>query len=147
MNEEDVTKAILQALIDGGWEIVCFDFPQSGTGRVLHPEGNPAKNEGVIIPDVVAVKNGKCLYLENKDHYCCSDFVKVHDVIHCKRYERAFRRLLEGLDVKQMVCGIGMPATSFAGDAVTNCSMVDVVICVSDQGVVSVSYSAGDFRI
>ena len=37
MTEEQVTKALLQHLTDNGWHIVCFDFPQSGTGRVLHP--------------------------------------------------------------------------------------------------------------
>lgn len=37
MNEEKVTKCLLKWLIDNGWEIVCYDFPQSGTGRLLHP--------------------------------------------------------------------------------------------------------------
>ena len=39
MKEEQVTKAVLKWLIANKWEIVCFDFPQSGTGRILHPNG------------------------------------------------------------------------------------------------------------
>ena len=147
MNEEFVTKAILKALVDAGWEIVCFDFPQSGTGRTLHPDDIIAKNEGAIVPDVVAVKGGTCLYLEDRDHYSYSDFVKVHDVIHGKRYEQAFRRLTDGFDVKRMVGGIGMPASSFVGDAVAKRSMVDVVLCVSDRGEISATSPLGEFEI
>lgn len=47
MTEEQVTKAILQYLQNKGWHIVCFDFPQSGTGRVLHP--NNADGEKIKI--------------------------------------------------------------------------------------------------
>ena len=43
MREEHVTKATLKWLLANGWEIVCFDFPQSGTGRFLHP--NNAESE------------------------------------------------------------------------------------------------------
>ena len=147
MNEEFVTKAILKALADAGWEIVSFDFPQSGTGRTLHPDDIISKNEGAIVPDVVAVKDGVCLYLENKDHYSYSDFVKVRDVIQGKRYEKAFRHMLEGVDVKRMVCGIGMPVSSFVGEAVANSSMVGVVLCVSDRGEVSVASPSGEFKL
>lgn len=47
MTEEQVTKALLQYLTDNGWHIVCFDFPQSGTGKVLHP--NNADGEKIKI--------------------------------------------------------------------------------------------------
>ena len=58
MTEEQVTKALLQYLTDNGWHIVCFDFPQSGTGRVLHPNNaDGEKNKDSIIPDIVAIKN------------------------------------------------------------------------------------------
>lgn len=47
MTEEQVTKALLQHLTDNGWHIVSFDFPQSGTGKVLHP--NNADGEKIKI--------------------------------------------------------------------------------------------------
>ena len=36
-----------------GWYIVCFDFPQSGTGILIHPDsGRSEKNKGSINPDI-----------------------------------------------------------------------------------------------
>ena len=37
LTEEQATKAILDWLEENGWKIICFDFPQSGTGVSLHP--------------------------------------------------------------------------------------------------------------
>ena len=36
MREEQVTKNILDWLESNGWKIICYDFPQSGTGVLLH---------------------------------------------------------------------------------------------------------------
>lgn len=67
MTEEQVTKALLRYLTDNGWHIVCFDFPQSGTGRVLHPDSTDGqKNKDSIIPDIVAVKNNILLFFETR---------------------------------------------------------------------------------
>lgn len=77
MREEQVTKSILKRLTANGWEIVCFDFPQSGTGRMLHPNrSNDEKNKDGIIPDIVAVKDCVCIFAENKDRFFYSDFKK-----------------------------------------------------------------------
>ena len=67
MTEEQVTKSLLKWLSDHQWEIICFDFPQSGTGRFLHPNGDTNKNKDTINPDIVAVKDNICLFFENKD--------------------------------------------------------------------------------
>ena len=40
MTEEMVTKSILKWLIQLHWKIVCYDFPQSGTGYFLHPNNS-----------------------------------------------------------------------------------------------------------
>lgn len=64
MREEQVTKFILKWLLDTNWEIVCFDFPQSGTGHFLHPNGSTDKNKDTINPDIVAVKDKYCLFLK-----------------------------------------------------------------------------------
>jgi hypothetical protein len=60
ITEEQLTKAILEWLIANNWEIICYDFPQSGTGVSIHPneELRTTKNKGAIIPDIVAIKNG-----------------------------------------------------------------------------------------
>ena len=69
MREENVTKNILQWLQINKWEIICFDFPQSGTGVLLHLNdiNRTEKNKGGIIPDIIAVKNGIAVFFENKD--------------------------------------------------------------------------------
>ena len=45
MNEEEVTKSILSKLRSDSWTIISFDFPQSGTGKTLHPNESSNKNE------------------------------------------------------------------------------------------------------
>ena len=66
MKEEQVTKSVLKWLLDNKWEIICFDFPQSGTGRLLHPNSTQEKNKGAINPDIVAVRDGVCLFSPQK---------------------------------------------------------------------------------
>ena len=55
LKEAKVTVNILNWLEQEGWEIICYDFPQSGTGIMLHPnnqEGSKSKNQDGIIPDL-----------------------------------------------------------------------------------------------
>ncbi len=141
MTEENVTKSILSYLISRGWRIVSFDFPQSGTGRSLHPSGSVSKNTGVLIPDVVAVKDGVSIYLENKDHYYLEDFTKVNNVLQAKMYAESFFRVL-GVDQDTMLGGIGMPASCC--DSITDDvkNLVDFVLGVSDDGAVNIDFIA-----
>ena len=69
MTEEQVTKSILKWLIDNDWKIVCFDFPQSGTGHFLHPNGSTEKNKDAINPDIVAVNGNICVFLKIKTDF------------------------------------------------------------------------------
>ena len=95
MKEEHVTKAMLKWLMDHEWKIVCFDFPQSGTGKMLHPNGNnESKNKAAIIPDIVAVRNRLCVFIENKDHFYYPDYEKQHDLIVGNDYSDAITSLL-----------------------------------------------------
>lgn len=79
LTEEQITKAIIDWLEGQEWQIICYDFPQSGTGISLHPneELRITKNKGAIIPDIVAIKGTIVLFFENKDRFVLSDFVKV----------------------------------------------------------------------
>ena len=141
MTEENVTKSILSYLIGRGWKIVTFDFPQSGTGRSLHPSGSVSKNAGVLIPDVVAVKDGVSIYLENKDRYYSEDFTKVNNVLQSRAYAESFFRVL-GVDQDTMLGGVGMPAVccGLITDDVKN--LVDFILKVGDDGVVDVEFIA-----
>ncbi len=141
MTAENVTKSILSFLIGRGWKIVTFDFPQSGTGRSLHPSGSVSKNAGVLIPDVVAVKDGESIYLENKDRYYPEDFTKVNNVLQTKMYAESFFKLL-GVNQETMFGGIGMPASCCDSISEDMKNLVDFVLGVSDDGAVDIDFIA-----
>lgn len=133
MTEEQVTKAILKWLLDNNWEIVCFDFPQSGTGRLLHPNGSTEKNKDAINPDIVAVKNGVCLFFENKDRYYLPDFEKQSALINENNYSDAIRELLANYEVDRILYGIGLPDNKYCGGAVDNRDLVDFIVGVNNE--------------
>ena len=141
MTEEKVTKSILSYLIGRGWKIITFDFPQSGTGRSLHPNGSVSKNAGDLIPDVVAVKGDVSIYMENKDHYDLEDFAKVDNVLQTKIYAESFHKVL-GVSQDTMLGGVGIPGSCC--DLITEDAkkLVDFVLRVSDDGVVGVEFIA-----
>lgn len=110
MTEEQVTKALLKWLTERGWQIVSFDFPQSGTGRVLHPDhAEREKSKGSFIPDIVAVKNHISLFFENKDRFYFPDYFKVHELIVNNRYSNAIDNLLADYEIARIYYGIGSP--------------------------------------
>ncbi len=138
MKEEDVTKAIIKKLLSTGWDIICYDFPQSGTGRVLHPNDRDSKTLGAIIPDIVAIKAGIVLDFENKDRFVLSDFKKINNLRHSKDYSKSWELLLSGCQYSQIFYGVGMPMS------VTNYSkaeeyrdMVDFIVYLNDDGSLS----------
>lgn len=111
MTEEQVTKALLRHLTDRGWHIVCYDFPQSGTGRALHPDNaGREKNKGSIIPDIVAARAGTALFFENKDRFYLPDYQKVNELIVDNQYTGAIAQLLSGYEIENIFYGIGLPA-------------------------------------
>lgn len=134
MREEQVTKYILKWLINRGWEIVCFDFPQSGTGRFLHPNDSSQKNRGAINPDIVAVKDGKCVFFENKDRFYSSDFEKINDLITGNAYSKAINNLLSTYSVNEFYYGIGLPKIKYSKSAEKKSNLVDFIIGVEENG-------------
>lgn len=130
MREEHVTKALLKWLIDNEWEIICFDFPQSGTGRLLHPNGASEKNKGAINPDIVAVRNRVCLFFENKDRFYFPDYEKVNSLIVDNQYTDAISTLLSGHNVDQIFYGIGLPAEKHSDKSKQASRLVDFILGV-----------------
>ncbi len=141
MREEHVTKAIIKWLIDNQWEILCFDFPQSGTGRLLHPNGSSEKNKGAINPDIVAVRNGVCLFFENKDRFYYPDYEKVHDLIVNNDYSDAISDLLVGYTVENFFYGIGIPTTKHTKRSMESAHLVDFIVGVEENRAVSLLYN------
>lgn len=113
ITEEQVTKAILEWLEENGWEIICFDFPQSGTGVSLHPnqELRTTKNKGAFIPDIVAIKNGVLLFFENKDRFVLTDFIKVQELKQTKDYTASIVKFLANFTYSKIFYGVGLAYT------------------------------------
>jgi len=109
ITEEDVTRSLLGVLEDAGWFIICFDFPQSGTGVALHPNNATSKTKDIWVPDIVAHKAETVVIFENKDHYDSSDVAKVSRLRGMDNYSNDLARLLSGRTYKKIVYGIGIP--------------------------------------
>lgn len=142
MTEEAVTKAILKWLLQNAWEIVCFDFPQSGTGRLLHPnDANSEKNKGAINPDIVAVRGNVCLFFENKDRFYYSDYEKQNSLIEGDDYSNAIGELLSKYTVDHIYYGIGLPTIKHSQKSIDAAHLVNFIIGVNENKDISVLYN------
>jgi hypothetical protein len=140
LTEEQVTKTILNWLESAGWQIVCYDFPQSGTGRPLHlnSEKRSGKNLGAIIPDIVAVKNRKAVFFENKDRYVDADVVKFTR-LKSGDYSEAISNLLQNNPADTIYFGIGIPASESPRlKERLNTGMIDFSVFVNSSMAVTV---------
>jgi hypothetical protein len=115
MTEEQITKALLMWLNGKGWKILCFDFPQSGTGYNIHPneEVRTTKNKGAIIPDIVAIKGTSVVFFENKDRFVLDDFIKTNELRRGSDYTDSIAKLLAGLNYTNIFYGVGLPLTPY----------------------------------
>ena len=129
-------------LMSNGWHIVCFDFPQSGTGRVLHPNSAAGeKNKDSIIPDIVAVKENVCLFFENKDRFYYPDYEKVNGLIVDNPYTTAIATLLNEYAVNNIYYGIGLPTIKHKQKSQDSAVLVDFIIGVEDNRTISVLHN------
>jgi len=113
MREERVTINLLNWLEGNGWKIICYDFPQSGTGVLLHPnseQNRTTKNKGGIIPDILATRNSIAVFFENKDRFVLSDFEKVKEIKILGNYSSSLEAILTEFNVIKIFYGIGIPA-------------------------------------
>ena len=136
MREEKVTISILKWLEKNDWKIICYDFPQSGTGILLHKNSFSGhhKNKGGIIPDIIAKKSNKVVYFENKDRYYADDFTKIEDLKVKKEYTEALTNLLGSLSQITIYYGIGIPALpSEIKKCLSSGEKIDFLISVKDN--------------
>ena len=144
MREEQVTKSILKWLLDHQWKIVCFDFPQSGTGHFLHPNGSTDKNKDTINPDIVAVKGTDCVFFENKDRFYYQDYEKQNRLIVDNQYTDDIGKLLSQYVVDHIFYGIGLPTEKHDKRSEDASHLVDFIIGVEANKSISVLYTAND---
>lgn len=138
MREEKVTINLLNWLESHDWRIVCYDFPQSGTGVLFHPnsEGNRSeKNKDAIIPDILATKDGRALYFENKDRFYLPDFEKLREIKTSGKYSNALSQRLAPIRSDRICYGIGIPSIErHINKSLENISGLDFLVSVSEPG-------------
>lgn len=134
MREESVTKKIIKYLKKNNWEIIAFDFPQSGTGVMILPDNNTSsKNKESIIPDIIAYKNKTCVFFENKDRFVKSDFDKVNDLIQNNKYINNINKFLSKYELKNIYYGIGLPYYVKTDNILEHSQLVDFVLKISED--------------
>jgi hypothetical protein len=144
MKEERVTINILNWLENNGWKIICYDFPQSGTGILLHPnseEHRTTKNKGGIIPDILAARNSVALYFENKDRFVLSDFEKIIEIKTSNIFSNSLNTILSDFNVTNVFYGIGIPAIEkYIIKSLEKIDGIDFLISTNENGEVQIDF-------
>ena len=144
MKEERVTINILNWLESNGWKIICYDFPQSGTGVLLHPNSDQmrtSKNKGGIIPDILATKNSVALFFENKDRFVLSDFEKLKEINTCGNYSNSLNAILSDFNVTSVYYGIGIPAVEkYIKKSLENIDGIDFLLSSSEDNEIQINF-------
>lgn len=131
ITEEHITKQLLHWLETNNWEIISFDFPQSGTGVFIHPNDTSSKNCASFIPDIVAIRNGVVAFFENKDRFVHSDFLKVNNLKHTNDYSNDINKLLNTHSYTNIYYGVGIPYTDRnLQKTVENSELVDFAVLI-----------------
>ena len=147
ITEEQVTKVILNWLESNDWKIICFDFPQSGTGISLHPnqELRTSKNKGAFIPDIVSVRNGVVLFFENKDRFVLSDFLKTKELRQTSDYSNSISKLLSEYNFSKVFYGVGL-AHSEKSELKTNehLDKIDFVVFLKQNNTINVNFDPNE---
>ena len=132
--EEFVTITIIEKLKKNGWNILCYDFPQSGTGFSLKQNNSSSKNLNIVIPDVVAEKNGVGVLFENKDRFFLADFNKIEKLRTTDEYSNSLKLLIGG-DIP-VIMGYGIAFPHVKGQiekAKLHFRKIDFLVTVSPQ--------------
>ena len=142
MSEEQVTKAIMSWLINRNWHILCFDFPQSGTGRVFHyNDSTEEKNKNAIIPDIVAIKNHIAVFFENKNRFYYPDYIKINNLIIDNKYTNDIDDFLSAYNIEKVYYGIGLPVLKHKNKSKESAKLVDFILGVEENKTVKELYN------
>ncbi|STD59179.1 Uncharacterised protein [Empedobacter falsenii] len=148
MREERVTINILNWLERNGWKIVCYDFPQSGTGVLLHPnsdENRTTKNKGGIIPDILATRNSVALFFENKDRFVLSDFEKLKEIKTLGNFSNSLYAILSDFNVTSIYYGVGIPAIEkHIKKSLENIDGIDFLISTLENGEIEINFDKNE---
>ena len=148
MTEERVTINILNWLEHNGWKIICHDFPQSGTGTLLHKntdKNRTEKNKWGIIPDILATRNSIALFFENKDRFVLSDFRKLKEIKETGNYSNSLNTIFAAHTVTSIFYGIGIPENDkYINKSLQHIDAIDFLVSTNEAGVVYINYNKYD---
>lgn len=133
MTEEKVTLKTITWLKNNKWIILSFDFPQSGTGHIFHPEESMNNKLNSFIPDIIAVKDTTAIFIENKNRYVLSDFVKQNEIKNNIEKYNSINEFLADYNIKNIYFGIGMPLYSYKKHKDSNSKLVDFILGVEEN--------------
>lgn len=134
IEEEFITKAILTFLKAKKYNIISFDFPQSGTGILLHSDVSRDKNKG-IKPDVIASKGELMIVMENKNKYWREDFEKLHKLKIGADYTSDLKKLQSKCNTAFLKVGVGIPnSKNVVKKALETAYLIDFIISVDEEG-------------
>lgn len=112
MSEEVITIEFIRILKLIGWDIISFDFPQSGTGLELRPNNSIEKNLGMIKPDIIAQKDGIVLITENKVNYYKKDIDKLNNLRETDDYSNDLRNIIPSYNTSKIYYGVILKLTN-----------------------------------
>ena len=140
ISEEKVTINIIKWLKENDWGIICYDFPQSGTGIMLHPNQRDVddKNKNGIIPDIIAIKDEKAVLFENKNRFYLNDFHKINELRINNQYSHDLHLMVGN---KHIAYGVGLPNyKNNIKKAKNHLDMIDFLVLVDDFGNIYIEY-------
>lgn len=112
MSEEIITIEFIRILKSLDWDIISFDFPQSGTGLELRPNNSIEKNLGMIKPDIIAKKDGIVIITENKVNYYSKDIDKLNNLRDTDEYSDDLRNIIPSFEYANVYYGAILSMTS-----------------------------------
>src|SRR5699024_6514275 len=135
MRESDVTLTLRNYFIKKDWEILAFDFPQSGTGTIIKQNYSNEKNKDSIIPDLIVRKGEKGIFLETKYRFYQDDIEKIYDIKTNNNYSHGLSDLFGGAIPENMWYGIGIPdKVNDKRKSINNSSLIDILFTVNKNG-------------
>jgi hypothetical protein len=144
--ESIVTIAIIEWLEHSGWDILAFDYPQSGSGVLLKSrddwEDRDASSKGSgVIPDIIGIKDTQIIVFENKVDFRLSDFEKIASMRTSRAYEESILKLATPSTGLIILYGVGLSATKRTLSKSLNFShLVDFVVVVDKDRHINVLF-------
>ena len=141
MDEDKVTKSIASFLSCAGWNIISINSPFAGRSIWIKPVGGK-RGKGVLIPDVLATRQGELIIVESSAPYKVSDEKKLIRYLE-RPYLESIRAMFAPFRVSWILLAVGLPLS----DEHHVRSTALTVFAVADSLRVTVRQAGSRYRI